>query len=217
MPARAVFPRRCLRLFAVVSLTLGMIAAPAAGQTPAAKSSRTASLSVGLGTVIAAFLADSGVRTRGLPWTTGDALGVKWESTRPVRNSDQSSLAAGRSLARKATFTAPVAKEHVPVELTVEGNEIGLARVLFSMPMQAVTREQVEKALRQDGLTLQPLKCSREKEGASYGNLLDAAKAPGKTASGLWWNWNCAHDGCTLGLTLLYRKADAAQIECYSG
>jgi hypothetical protein len=167
--------------------------------------------------VIAAFLADSGVRTRGLPWTTGDALGVKWATATPVRNPDESSLAAGRSLARLATFIAPVAKQHIPVQLTVEGNELGLARVLFTMPMQEVTREQIETALQQDGLALQPLKCSREKEGASFGNLLDAAKAPGKTASGLWWNWNCAHDGCTLSLTLLYRKADAARIECYTG
>jgi hypothetical protein len=212
MRSGALRARRTLLLLAA----LAAVVAPAAAQTPKAGSSRTAP-SVPLGKVIAAFLADSGVPTRGLPWTTGDQLGVKWASAKPIRNPDQSAFSAGRSLARRATFTAPIAKEHIPVEMTAEGNELGLARVLFTMPMQDVTREQIEEALGRDGLTLQPLKCSRQKEGASFGNLLDAAKVPGKTGAGLWWNWNCAHDGCTLALTMLYRKPDAAQIECYSG
>jgi len=61
---------------------------------------------------------------------------------------------------------------------------------------------------------LQPLKCSRETEGYSFGNLLYAAKAPGKTASGLQEGWNCAHDGCTVAMTIYYRKADVEQFDC---
>ena len=64
---------------------------------------------------------------------------------------------------------------------------------------------------------LQPLKCSRATEGASYGNLVDAAKVPGKTASGLWWSWQTVQQESQLGLTLLYRRADMAEVECYTG
>lgn len=60
------------------------------------------------------------------------------------------------------------------------------------------------------------MKCSRDKEGASYGNLIDAVKAPGKTSSGLWWYWDSPKQEMFLTLTLLYRRADMAKIECIS-
>ncbi|MBL0178413.1 MAG: hypothetical protein IPP98_04710 [Gemmatimonadetes bacterium] len=75
----------------------------------------------------------------------------------------------------------------------------------------------IEQALKNDGLTFQPLKCKRETEGASYGNLVDAVKAPGKTASGLWWEWHMESQNLKVSLSMLYRKAEMAQVECYSG
>ena len=196
-------------------IAISPVCGTARGQAP--KSAKAAGPTVRLSAVIGAFLVDSGVRTRGLPWTTGNDVPVKWQSAKPVPNPDQSRRKLGITLARIGAVTTPVAGVALPVEVTATGNELGLAQVTFTMPMQDVTREQIEKDLRESGMTLQPLKCSRETEGASFGNLLDAAKIPGRTASGLWWLWNCAHDGCTLVLTLLYRKADAAQVECYSG
>jgi hypothetical protein len=64
---------------------------------------------------------------------------------------------------------------------------------------------------------LLPLKCRRETEGASYGNLIDAVKLPGKTASGLWWFWQSMQQEMQISLSLLYRRADMAQVECYTG
>jgi hypothetical protein len=107
------------------------------------------------------------------------------------------------------------------------GPATGLAQVAFSFDSLMVEspggggflvhREIVETALRNDGLVLQPIKCQRATEGASYGNLVDAAKMPGKTASGLWWFWQTAQQELQITLSLLYRRADMAQVECYGG
>lgn len=187
-----------------------------AAQQP--KSKKVAMEPVKLSTVLAAFLADSGARTRGLPWTTGSELPVKWEAAQPSPTTDPYLKKLGHTLTRTGKFRGTVGGQPAQeMTLTLSGTEAGLARVSVGTPMDEITREQIEQSLKADGMTLQPLKCSREKEGASFGNLLDAARVPGKTASGLWWNWNCAHDGCMLGLTILYRKAEASEIECYSG
>jgi hypothetical protein len=108
--------------------------------------------------------------------------------------------------------------------ITVTGSQLGLASVGIHIPSLSVslkggggfflTREMVETALKNEGLSLQPLKCSREKEGASYGNLVDAVKAPGKTASGLWWMWQSPQQEPELFLSILYRRAEMAQVEC---
>ncbi|MGQ0643705.1 MAG: hypothetical protein ACT4P6_23400 [Gemmatimonadaceae bacterium] len=180
---------------------------------------------VKLSAVIATFLADSGVRTRGLAWTTGNDLAIKWESPAPKANSDQNAQRQGLTLVRNGTFTGTVGDSvALPMTITGTGSTLGLARLEVNIPSLEVTfrggrgfiltREMVETALKNEGLTLQPLKCSREKEGASYGNLVDAVKAPGKTASGLWWLWQSPQQQSTLHLTLLYRRADMAQVEC---
>ncbi len=180
---------------------------------------------VKLSAVIAAFLADSGVRTRGLAWTTGNDLAIKWESATPKANPDRSALSRGITLARSGTFTGTVGDSvALPMTITVTGTNIGLASVGIYIPSMEVTyaggrgffltREMVESAFKNEGLTLQPLKCSRDKEGASYGNLVDAVKAPGKTASGLWWMWDSPQQQPTLALMIMYRRADMAQVEC---
>jgi hypothetical protein len=180
---------------------------------------------VKLSAVIAAFLADSGVPTRGLAWTTGNALAIKWESATPKPNPDQTAARQGFTLARNGTFTGTVG-DSVALAMTISavGSQLGIARVGLHIPSMEVsysggrgfflTREMVEAAFKNEGLTLQPLKCSREKEGASYGNLVDAVKAPGKTASGLWWMWQSPQQQPELLLTILYRRADMAQVEC---
>ena len=58
---------------------------------------------------------------------------------------------------------------------------------------------------------------SRATEGASYGNLVDAVKAPGKKASGLWWSWDAPQQQLRVMLTILYRRADMGEVECYQG
>jgi len=79
-----------------------------------------------------------------------------------------------------------------------------------------LTREMVEQALRNDGLTLTPRKCDRATEGASFGNLVDAVKAPGKTASGLWWFWQSVQQELQLSLSIIYRSVEMNQVECAS-
>src|SRR5688572_33012670 len=74
--------------------------------------------SVRLSSVISAFLADSGVRTRGLPWTTGEQLAIKWESPGPIPNPDQSALRQGIALARIGTFTGTVG-DSVALSMTI--------------------------------------------------------------------------------------------------
>lgn len=180
---------------------------------------------VKLSSVIAAFLADSGVRTRGLSWTTGNDLAIKWQSATPIPNPDQSARAKGLTHARVGSFIGTVGDSvALPMDITVVGTTLGVANVGIIIPSMEVKlrggggfflhREMVETAFKNEGLTLQPLKCSRDKEGASYGNLVDAVKAPGKTASGLWWMWDSPQQQPNLSLVILYRRADMAQVEC---
>lgn len=191
---------------------------PAAGQAKAAAR-------VKLSAVITTFLADSGVRTRGLAWTTGNDLAIKWQTATPIPNPDQSARAKGLTLARSGSFIGTVGDSvALPMDITVVGTTLGLANVWINISNMEVTlsggrgfildRGMVETALKNDGLSLQPLKCSRDKEGASYGNLVDAVKAQGKTASGLWWMWDSPRQNPTLSLTIMYRRADMAQVEC---
>jgi len=178
-----------------------------------------------LSAVLTAFLVDSGVRVRGLPWTTGSELRVEWESPGPVQNPDQWAAKQGRVVARNGSFTGTIGDSvALAMTINVSGIPAGLAQVAITIPSMEVTnpdgsgfiatREMVETALKNEGLQLQPLKCRRETEGASYGNLVDAVKAPGKTASGLAWHWEAPQQQLYLTLTILYRRADMAQIEC---
>lgn len=183
---------------------------------------------VPLSAVITAFLVDSGVRTRGLPWTTGEALPIRWATPRPVANTDPVASKQGATLSRTGSVLVTLG-DSVALETTVlvTGSPQGLASVTFYPKTLQVTkpdgsgffvhREMVEQALKNEGLTFQPVKCKRETEGASYGNLVDAVKAAGKTASGLWWMWDSPRDGPTLMMALLYRRADMNQVECFSG
>jgi hypothetical protein len=172
--------------------------------------------SVKLSGIIAAFLVDSGVRTRALAWSTGGDLPVLWESPGPVPTKDPYVQGKGLTKLKTGRLRGIVGAHTVPMQLTLYGVDMGLARVSIGLDMKDFTREQLEEALKADGVTLQSLKCSRTIESASYGNLLDAVQVPGKTASGLWWNWNCARAGCRLALTILYRKAEAKEVECLS-
>jgi hypothetical protein len=211
-----------MRLLACAALFL--CALPMGAQRPSRPRPAEA---IKLSTVLTTFLADSGVRTRGLPWTTGSDLPIRWKSAGPIANPDQSGRGKGLTLARIGEFTASVGDSvRIPVTISLVGAEIGLAHTILWMENREVTtrtggffltREMVEQSLRTDGLQLQPVKCSREKEGASYGNLIDAVKAPGKTSSGLWWAWDSPQQRMQLSMTLLYRRADMAQVECYSG
>jgi hypothetical protein len=180
---------------------------------------------VRLSAVITAFLADSGVPTRGLPWTTGSTLPITWQTPSAVPNRDPNAASKGHTLARHGTFTGTVGDSvALPMSISVVGAPIGLAQVGILISSMEVTdargngffatREMVETALRNEGLTLQPIKCSREKEEASYGNLVDAVKAPGKTSSGLWWMWDSPRQEMRLSLAILYRRADMNEVEC---
>lgn len=134
--------------------------------------------------VLTAFLADSGVPTRGLPWTTG-------------------------KLKLAGIGTTPLV-----VTVEVEGIVSGIARSGVYFSQGDWPGEAAEKALITDGLKLSALKCGREKEGASYGNVVYVVKAAGKTASALWVSWDCGQSGCGGGFAILYHRADVTPIEC---
>jgi hypothetical protein len=203
-------------------IRLAVLLAVAVAGTPLAATAQAAR-TIKLADLIGAFLVDSGVRTTGLPWSTGSALPVRWESRAAVSNPAEWMHAKGMTHTRVGHARVTLGDSVVlPLTISVLGSATGLSRVGFSFDSLwtstfLVHREMVETALKNDGMTLQPLKCSRATEGASYGNLVDAARMPGKTASGLWWSWQTVQQESQLLLTLLYRRADMAEVECYSG
>ncbi len=172
-----------------------------------------------LSQVIATFLADSGVPTRGLPFTVAGVLPVRWESATPAA-ADRVAQGEGYTLTRRGVVVVTLGpRVGVPVALQLLGTANGLQRVLFGVETtrHELTERMVFDALRAEGMTLVPMRCDLEREGASYGNVVYAAKVPGKTASGLWGMWQCPQDGCTLTLALLYRRADMERVECAAG
>jgi len=204
---------------------VALIATLTSGAPAGVASAQETGEPIKLSAVLTAFLVDSGVRTRGLAWTTGSELPIKWESPGPVQNPDQWAAKQGRIVARNGSFTGTIGDSvALAMTINVSGIPTGLAQVAITIPSMQVTmadgsgffatREMVETALKNDGLQLQPLKCRRETEGASYGNLVDAMKAPGKTASGLAWHWEAPQQELYVTLTILYRRADMAQVEC---
>lgn len=212
------------RIFLAIVIYANCLATAEAQQS----TSRAPAKPVRLSAVISAFLVDSGVMTRGLAWTTAGTLPIKWESSTPVTNTDASERQRGVTLMRKGSFSGTIGDSVVlPMTIRLTGTVTGLAGMMINIPSMLVTqkksggffmtREMVEQSLKNEGLTLVPLKCSRDREGASYGNLVDAVKAPGKTASGLWWYWDSPKQEMFLSLTLLYRRVDMAQVECFSG
>lgn len=64
-------PRSWSRLAVLATLALPLSAARA--QEP-----------IEVGALVTSFLADSGVATRGLTWTSGDGLPVQWQSAQPA-------------------------------------------------------------------------------------------------------------------------------------
>ncbi len=190
---------------------------------------RVAIAKVKVSAVLTAFLVDSGVRTTGLPWTTGSALAIRWATPAPVPTTEASLRARGITQVREGRFLGTLGDSvALWMQVRVQGAAAGLTGMSIALDSMEVTgprgkggffltREMIEQSLKNDGLTFQPLKCKRETEGASYGNLVDALKAPGKTASGLWWEWHSESQQLMVSLSLLYRRTDMAQVECYAG
>jgi len=168
-----------------------------------------------LAAILGAFLADSGVATRGLPWTTGNALPVKWKSAGPVPS--QYTMYPGVTSERTGTARMSTDTGTVTVNLAALGNADGIQRFWVSWDMVTLPTLTADSLLLKAGFTLKPTFCSRDKEGYSYGNLLQVIKAPGKKAAGLHEEWNCAQEVCTATFVLYYRKADQEKVECATG
>lgn len=184
--------------------------------------------SVPLSAVLGTFLADSGVPTRALPWSTGSELPIRWASPGPVATNEQWLANLGLTHTREGEFVGQAGDSvALPMRIQLRGTVAGLAgvsihigKLLIEKPDGSgyhVTREMIETSLTNDGAQLRPLKCSRDTEGASYGNLVDAFRMPGKTASGLWWMWQAPMQEMQISLQLIYRRADMAQVECAAG
>ncbi len=197
-----------------------LLAVPLVAQQPTTK--------VKLSTVLTAFLVDSGIRTTGLPWTTGKELPVRWTTPGPVATSEAWLKQQGLTHIREGRFLGTLGDSvALGMDIRLTGTATALTQVSVLLDSMLVTdaggngffvhREMIEDALKHDGVMLQPIKCKRETEGASYGNLIDAFKIPGKTASGLWWYWASPQQELVVTLTILYRRADMNQVECNSG
>lgn len=210
-----------------VLIVAGLLLPFAAATLPAQQ--RPAATKVKVSTVLTAFLVDSGIRTTALPWSTGSALPIRWATPGPVAVSDARLIKAGITQAREGRFLGTLGDSvALWMQVTLRGSAAGLTGMSIALDSMEVTgprgkggfsltREMIEQALVHEGLTFQPLKCKRETEGASYGNLVDAVKAPGKTASGLWWEWHLESQRLMVSMSLLYRRAEMAQVECYTG
>jgi hypothetical protein len=196
-----------------IMLLLVLLLAPAmlAAQKPPKPKPKVVTTT--LAAVLTTFLADSGVPTRGLPWTTGSTLPITWVTPKPV--APGYTVGNNITLQHEGTASAQVSDTStVKLYLFVFGNDVGIQRVVASWDRAMLSGEQAEAQLTAAGWTLKPLKCARATEGYSYGNLLYAAKAPGKTGSGLHEGWNCAQEDCTVAMTIYYRKADVEQFDC---
>lgn len=192
-------------------LLLAVATAPLGAQGTAKKKLPTTTLP----TILATFLADSGVQTRGLPWTTGSALPVKWNSAKPVPS--QYSMYPNVTIERTGTARMAASDTStVEVQVFVLGNDAGIQRFFVSWDMVQLPTLQADSLLLRAGFTLTPTKCDRATEGYSFGNLLQVIKAPGKKAAGLQEEWNCAQEDCTAAFVIYYRKADAENVECAS-
>lgn len=200
-----MFPRRSLLALAMLTLVVVPLLAQGTGKKELPATT--------LPTLLGAFLADSGVATRGLPWTTGSTLPVKWNSPKPV----PSQYTMWPNVTVERTGTARMAASDtstVEVQVFVLGNDAGIQRFFVSWDMVQLPTLAADSLLVRAGFTLTTTLCDRATEGYSYGNLLQVIKAPGKKAAGLHEQWNCAQEDCTAAFVLYYRKADAEKVEC---
>lgn len=201
-------------------LLLGLFA----GATKASPPRVPTPVTVTIGQVLSAFLADSGVVTRGLDWTHGDALAITWESRAPVAVTEAWLTSQGytqkRSASAKVTMGSDSARE---MTLTSFGTAAGIQHVLLSFGYNGNfdafdPKTAVAATLKAEGMTLTLLKCNPATEGTMFGNLVYVLKAPGKTASALHLLWNCTGTGeCGMEMALVYRRADLTTIDCAGG
>ncbi len=187
----------------VGSIGYALLGTPVVAQAP-----------VTLSAVLTTFLADSGVRVRGLAWTTGDRMPIRWSPGTP--NSD-GGMAAETRHDPEPDRQRPdsMGEDSLAADVVALGTEGGIQQLqVWVRGLDSQRRHTILEEIRRAGIALQPLRCAMETEGESFGNVVYVAKAPGKTASGLHLSWNCAHDGCAIGASILYRRRDVSQVEC---
>lgn len=196
-------------------LLVGLVAGVTAPPSP---TSRTP---VPLGQVLSAFLADSGLATRGLDWAHGNALPITWESTAPVAVTETWLTSQGYTRKRTATVMVTIGADSArEMTLTPLGTAAGIQHLSLSFGYQGNfdafnPKSAVTAALAAEGMTLTLLKCDPAAEGTMFGNLVYVLKAPGKTASALHLSWNCTGTGdCGMEMALIYRRAELTKIEC---
>ena len=116
-----------------------LLAAGVAG-FPSAAPAQAAARTIKLADLLGAFLVDSGVRTTGLPWTTGSATPIRWQTPAPIAHTDPNARARGLTHMRigavRVTLGDSVA---LPMHVTAIGTATGLATVTFSFDSLEVT------------------------------------------------------------------------------
>jgi hypothetical protein len=179
-------------------------------------SSFAAERTVTINELVRALMPDDGA-SRDVAWAAVSGLAVKWESAGPVAADDWLKR-EGFTLRRTGTARVVVGSEP-PLDATVvlQGTRAGFQQAIVFWNLLSGPFDGGINALRAAGFELTPLKCDREKEGASYGNVVWLLAAKGKRANPLGENWDCAQNGCHFTLTIFKSPQSVDAIECYSG
>ena len=185
---------------------LAVLTAGVAAQTPARPPAK-------LGDVLSAFVPAAGTQTKGLPWTIGGELPVTWESAAPVVPPPYEAK-QGFTMKRTGALVVDVGAARKDATIQVLGNQAGVQQVTVAWQELSGPFDRASLALAADGAGLKPLKCRRDTEPPSFGNVVQVAQFKGKIGVALWESWNCGHDGCGFSMTLLYRPTAVDQIEC---
>lgn len=103
--------------------------------------------------------------------------------------------------------------------VTLQGPRAGPYQVLVSTEGDAQGLDlDMAKVLVAAGWTVEPYKCRRETEGATYGNLVHVVTPPGGRPLWLHENWNYGQaSGLGIAVTLLYFRDEADKVECVGG
>lgn len=166
--------------------------------------------------LLRALMPDVGA-SRDVAWAAVSGLAVTWESAEPVAAEDWLKR-EGFMLRRTGTARLIIGGEP-PIDATIvlQGTRAGFQQALVSWNLLSGPFDSAMNALRADGFELTPLKCDREREGASYGNVVWMLSSDAKRAIPLGENWDCAQNGCRFTLTIFKSPQSVDAIECYSG
>lgn len=209
---------RALILSFVLACAPGAIAPAATASAPAGTPANAAPK---LGAVLLAFTPDAAAPSRNLPWTAGAGLPVKWDG--PAGPAPEYLKAQGMTRQRtgslRVTLDTPAPAK---VQVILQGDANGIRKVSLGFAYDGNQGPEVEpmgridRALAADGIKLGALKCRKEGEGVTGGNVAYLLPLAGRKPAAVIEFWSCGADGtCMLDVTLADPKGDLSDVECH--